>query len=169
MTLRRLAAELEDVVKQVPDVAETAIIGGQRRVILAAIDPAKLAARNLSLAGIIPVLQQANRQYRAGEIYSGNHRGAHRERRLSALGRGGGGGGARRLGGQADLSARRGGTLRRRRRSRQLRVFRRGAAASGQIGDEENAVTITVAKRPGTNAISLAETILEKVDPVKGA
>ncbi|MEZ5434640.1 MAG: efflux RND transporter permease subunit [Verrucomicrobiales bacterium] len=49
--LRRLAAEVEDAVKQVPDVAETRLIGGQRRNLRAVIDPVKLASRELSLAG----------------------------------------------------------------------------------------------------------------------
>ena len=66
VTLRRLAAELELAIKQVPDVAETALIGGERRAIRAIVDPTKLAARRLSLTGLVPILQQANRQTRSG-------------------------------------------------------------------------------------------------------
>ena len=36
------------------------------------LDPAKLASRNLSPVGLIPMLQQANRQYVAGGLTSNN-------------------------------------------------------------------------------------------------
>src|SRR5690242_4946294 len=63
LTLRRLAAQVDDAVKQVPLVAETTIIGGARRQVRILLDPARLASRNLSPAGLVPMLQQANRQY----------------------------------------------------------------------------------------------------------
>ena len=72
LTLRRLAAQIDDAVKQVPLVAETTIIGGARRELRVLLDPVKLASRNLSAAGLIPMLQQANRQFRAGELTSSN-------------------------------------------------------------------------------------------------
>ena len=42
LTLRRLAAQVDDAVKQVPQVAETQIIGGARRQIRVLVDPAQL-------------------------------------------------------------------------------------------------------------------------------
>src|SRR5204862_4895842 len=36
------------------------------------LDPAKLASRNLSPAGLIPMLRQANRQFRSGGLTSDN-------------------------------------------------------------------------------------------------
>lgn len=167
VTLRRLAAEIEDAVKQIPDVAETAIIGGERRSILVNVDPAKLAARNLSLAGIVPVLQQANRQSRAGEIVSGNtavlvESGAFLHSVEEA--------------GKVVLGAHDGKPI----YLRDVATLSDGAddptnyvlhgsgAASDGAGGEENAVTLTVAKRPGTNAISLAEEVLAKVESLKG-
>jgi len=167
VTLRRLGAELEDAVKQVADVAETTLIGGQRRTILAEVDPAKLAARNLSLGGIIPILQQANRQYRAGEFISGNTQvliesGAFLHSADEA--------------GNVVLGAYEGKPV----YLRDVATLSDGAddpvnyvlhghgAASGKTGGEENAVTLTVAKRPGTNAISLADEVLKKVEALKG-
>jgi multidrug efflux pump subunit AcrB len=61
-TLRRIMAEVDDAVKQVPLVAETALIGGERRQLRVLLDPAKLASRQLSAADIVPRLQSANRQ-----------------------------------------------------------------------------------------------------------
>jgi multidrug efflux pump subunit AcrB len=73
LTLRRLVAQVDDAVKQVPQVAETTIIGGAQRQVRVLLDPVKLAARNLSPAGLVPMLQQANRQYSAGGLTSDNH------------------------------------------------------------------------------------------------
>ena len=73
LTLRRLAAQVDDAVKQVPLVAETTIIGGAQRQLRVLLDPVRLAARNLSPAGLVPMLQQANRQYSAGNLTSDNH------------------------------------------------------------------------------------------------
>ncbi|MCB1234248.1 MAG: efflux RND transporter permease subunit, partial [Verrucomicrobiae bacterium] len=168
VTLRRLGAELEDAVKQVPDVAETTLIGGLRRTILASIDPAKLAARNLSLAGIVPILQQANRQYRAGDMTAGNaevviESGAfvHSAEEAGNVVLGAFDGKPVYLRDVATLSD---GAD----EPDNYVRFGEGAAAPGGRGEEENAVTLTVAKRPGTNAISLAEAVLEKVEALKG-
>ena len=72
LTLRRLVAQVDDAVKQVPLVSETTIIGGAHRQVRVLLDPAKLASRNLSPAGLVPMLQQANRQFTAGGLTSQN-------------------------------------------------------------------------------------------------
>jgi multidrug efflux pump subunit AcrB len=54
-------------------VAETTLIGGSRRTVRVLLDPVKLASRNLSPAGLVPMLQQANRQFRAGGLTTGNN------------------------------------------------------------------------------------------------
>ena len=72
LTLRRLAAQVEESVKQVPLVAETTLLGGSRRAVRVLLDPIKLASRNLSPAGLVPMLQQANRQFRAGGLTTAN-------------------------------------------------------------------------------------------------
>src|SRR5512141_1460823 len=70
LTLRRLVAQVDDAVKQVPLVAETTLIGGAQRQLRVLLDPVRLASRNLSPAGLVPMLRQANRQYTAGEVTS---------------------------------------------------------------------------------------------------
>ena len=42
--LRRIAAQLDDTIKQVPDVSAVTLIGGQRREVRIVLDPARLAA-----------------------------------------------------------------------------------------------------------------------------
>ena len=66
LTLRRLAAQVDDAVKSIPQVAETTLIGGTRRAVRVALDPAALAARRLSATDLIPLLEQANRPAHAG-------------------------------------------------------------------------------------------------------
>jgi len=72
LTLRRLVAQVDDAVKQVPLVAETTLIGGARRQVRVLLDPARLASRNLSPAGLVPMLRQANKQFAAGGLTSEN-------------------------------------------------------------------------------------------------
>jgi multidrug efflux pump subunit AcrB len=53
-------------------VAETTLIGGERRQLRVLLDPAKLASRQLSAADIVPRLQAANRQLMAGPLADHN-------------------------------------------------------------------------------------------------
>src|SRR3954470_13955673 len=62
LTLRRLVAQVDDAVKQVPLVAETMIIGGAKRQLRVLFDQLRLASRQLSVPEIVRMLGQANRQ-----------------------------------------------------------------------------------------------------------
>jgi multidrug efflux pump subunit AcrB len=70
--LRRAAAQLHDQIKEVRDVSEVKIIGGQRRQVRVVLDRAKMAAHNLAPAAVLPMLQQANRQLQSWSFSSGN-------------------------------------------------------------------------------------------------
>ena len=72
-TLRRIAAQVDDAIKTIPEVAETTLIGGQTRQIRVQLDPQRLASRNLSAAYLVPLLQQANTQAHTGAQSSDNH------------------------------------------------------------------------------------------------
>ena len=65
-TLRRIAAQVDDAIKSIPQVAETTLIGGERRQVRVQLDPQQLASRNLSAASLVPMLQQANAQAYTG-------------------------------------------------------------------------------------------------------
>jgi multidrug efflux pump subunit AcrB len=173
-TLRRVVAEVDDAIKQVPLVAETTLIGGERRQLRVLLDPTKLASRQLSAADVVPRLQSANRQLLAGPLIAHNHEvllqtgaflinaqdagnvvvGVHGDkpvylRDVAAI-----------VDGPEEPS--------------QYVFFGSGAAlrnrpsASPSLFVEESAVTLTVAKRPGANAISVAREVLKKVDTLKG-
>ena len=208
-TLRRIVAEVDDAVKQVPLVAETTIIGGERRQLRVLLDPAKLASRQLSAADIVPLLQSANRQLIAGPLTDNNREvllqtgsfltsakeagnvvvGVRGEkpiylRDVATIVDGpeepsqyvffGDGAAASH---SADfksavspVSNRQGvGGLETSAKSSGMQV---GKPAIQQIRnlryDEQPAVTLSIAKRPGANAISVAHEVLRKVEALRG-
>ena len=60
--LRRIAAQVDDTVKQVPDVSAVTLIGGQRREIRIVLDEGKLAAYNLSPLQVAGALGLSNQR-----------------------------------------------------------------------------------------------------------
>ncbi len=166
LMLRRLVAQVDDSIKQVPLVAETTIIGGEQREIRVLLDPVKLAARNLSPAGLVPMLQQANRQYSAGDLASDDHAivvetGAFLRSAADV--------------GNVVVGVYAGKPVYLRdvativdggEEPNQYVFFGTGAAAG--ISPAQPAVTLSIAKRPGANAISVARQVLRKVDLLKG-
>jgi multidrug efflux pump subunit AcrB len=169
LTLRRLVAQVDDAVKQVPQVAETTVIGGARRELRVLLDPARLASRGLSPVGIIPMLQQANRQFRSGELTTMNQamvietgaflRTAEEVRNVVV--------GA--LGGRP-IYLREVAEVLDGPEEPSNYVFHGWGAASNPAGAsrEEPAVTLAIGKRPGANAVSVAENVLQKVESLKG-
>jgi multidrug efflux pump subunit AcrB len=162
LTLRRLAAQVDESIKQVPLVAETTLLGGSRRAVRVMLDPVKLASRNLSPAGLVPMLQQANRQFRAGGLTTGNNEvlvetGAFLKTAEEV--------------GNVVIGVFSG-----------RPVYLREVAEIVDGGEEptqyvfhgsktndEPAVTLSIAKRPGANAISVADEVLQKVELLKGS
>ena len=166
LALRRLVAQVDDAVKQVPLVAETTIIGGAHRQLRVLLDPVKLAARNLSPAGLVPMLQQADRQYSAGNLTSNNHEiivetGAFL-RDAADVGNvvvGVYAGKPVYLRDVADI-------VDGAEEPSQYVFF--GSAAAHKVSADEPAVTLSIAKRPGANAITVANEVLKKIDTLKG-
>ncbi len=161
LMLRRVASQVDDVLKQVPLVAETILTGGAKREIRILLDPARLAARNLSPAGIVPMLQQANRQYRSGGLTANNQEiivetGAFLTNAAEV--------------GSVVVGVFGGKPV----YLREVAAIEDGAEEPSQyvlFGDrqgEEPAVTLSLAKRPGANAIAVAEEVLRKLDTLKG-
>ncbi len=167
LTLRRVAAEVDDAIKQVPLVAETMLIGGAKRQVRVLLDPVRLASRQLTVADVVPMLQQANREGVAGDLTRDN-----REVRLKTGGF---------LVDARDVGNVVVGVFQRRpvylrdvaeildgaEEPAQYVFFGAGAAVAARA-DEQAAVTLSVAKRPGANAIAVAHDVLKKVDSLKG-
>jgi multidrug efflux pump subunit AcrB len=164
-TLRRVAVLLQEQVKTVPDVSEVKIIGGQRRQLRVLLDPARMASRGIAPATVARMLAGANRELQAGSFSSGN-----REFLVSA------GGFLRSAEDVGDVVA--GVSDGRPVYLRDVATivdgpeepadhvfFGEGAGAGGSVVP---AVTLSVAKRKGTNAIAIADRVLEKIDGLKG-
>jgi multidrug efflux pump subunit AcrB len=169
LMLRRLAAQIEQEVKAVPLVAETQLIGGSRRQVRVQLDPVKLAARSLSPAGLVPMIQQGNRQFRAGGLTTNNSEvlvetGAFLKTAEDVGNVVVGVFSGRPVylkevaeivdGGEEPANY----------------VFYGLGAGAGEAtaAAEEAAVTLSIAKRPGANAISVADEVLRKVETLKG-
>ncbi|MFW5829800.1 MAG: efflux RND transporter permease subunit, partial [Planctomycetota bacterium] len=160
--LRRIAAEMQDAIKQVPKVAETSIIGGPQRQIRVQLDPVRLAAHQLSPAALVPVLRAANAQFKAGDLVTDN--------RVLSIESGGFFIDADDVAG-AVVGVFQGKPV----YLRDVATIVDGPAEVDTyvfFGDHERsgdpAVTLAVAKRPGTNAISVAEEVLAKVATLRG-
>lgn len=66
LTLRRLGAQLDEAVKTVDQTAETTLIGGVRRAVRVALDPAALAARGLTTETVNRAIAGANQAHKHG-------------------------------------------------------------------------------------------------------
>src|SRR5512146_1823178 len=70
--LRTIAGELEQSIKQLDDVSETKIIGGQPRQVRVVLDTQRLAAYGLTPGAVVGRLQQANSRGMAGSFARDN-------------------------------------------------------------------------------------------------
>ncbi len=173
--LRRVAAEIETVVKREDNVSLTTLIGGEKRELQVLLDPVRLSAYGLDIEQTANMLTAANREADAGSF----------------------------PGPEGQVLVRTGGFLKTAQdvasvvvgihngnpiyvrdvaevidgpgEPEQYVFFGMGAAAEVKHLDRGThakstypAVTLTVAKRKGTNAIAVAERILERVDKVRG-
>jgi multidrug efflux pump subunit AcrB len=169
-TLRRIAAQLHDQIKEVPDVSEVKIIGGQRRQIRVTLDQSRLAAFNVAPARIVPLLEQANRQLQAGSFASAN--------REFLIETGGFLSSADDVGNVVvgvsnnhpvylrDVSDISDGP-----EEPADYVFYGTGAHNETVSSSptiQPAVTLSISKRKGTNAIAVADRVLEKIETLKG-
>ncbi len=161
--LRSIAAQVTDVIKQVPDVSAVTLIGGQRRELRIVLDQAKLAGYNLTPMQVAGALGLSNRRLESGKFDSANReylletgeflRTADDVRNVVV--------------GVANGSP----------------VFVRNVAEVSDGGQEPTeyvrmarasdrqflpAVTIAVAKRKSTNAVVVSENVLRRIEPLKG-
>ena len=160
--LRRIAAQVDDAIKQVPDVSAVTLIGGQRREIRVELDEAHLAAYSLAPMQVIGALGASNQRLDAGAYASGN-----RELLLET---------GEFLRSADDVRGVVAGV------ANGKPVFVRDIAEVTDGGEEPSqyvrysaggsfdpAVTIAVSKRKGTNAVVVADNVLRRIEPLKGS
>lgn len=162
--LRRLAAQIEDEIKSIADVAETKLIGGTKRQLTIRFDPLSLAARNLTVNELAAKVKGANTQSHSGVLMALNHEiqlqtgtflGNSEEFGRIVIGVYGGkpvylDEVAEIIDGPEEPS---------------------DYVLYGQSGGSglDAAVTLSVAKRPGANAVTVVEDVLSKVEGLQGS
>lgn len=168
--LRRIAGELEDSLKKLDNVSETTIIGGQPRQVRVVLDTERLVAYGLTPGAVVSQLQGANNRGQAGSFARDN-----REFQVEA--------------GlffdhaedlqQVVVGIHNGHPVYLRDVAEKVAdgpaepdnyvLFASATGTTGQIANPEYpAVTITLAKRKGTNASIIADNVLERVHSLRG-
>ncbi|RMH54432.1 MAG: efflux RND transporter permease subunit [Candidatus Hydrogenedentota bacterium] len=188
--LREIGNEVLQELRAIPEVARSEIVGGRRREVRIQLDPGKLSAHNLSLFDVVQAIQGANEEIPSGELVSGNveypvrtgpfltsveevrsvvvgitrdRQGRERPVQVKDVGRVietpeepvsytriGFGPGAEWL---REHSGRKGGE---------------GAGARFVAGSEYPAVTLAIAKRKGSNAVTVARAVEERLESLRG-
>ena len=160
--LRALAGQLQESLKEVPDVSEITVLGGRPRQVTVDIDPAALAARALDPLAVHGALAASNLRAAGAQVVSDNR--------------------AARIEGGAWLDS-----------ADAVRSVVIGSAAGAPVhlgdvasvtdggaeptsyvqhhparGQSHPAVTLSIAKRKGVNAITLTQAVQRKLDTVRG-
>ena len=168
--LRRVAGELENSLKKLDDISETMIIGGQSRQVRIVLDTQRLAAYGLTPGSVVAQLQGANTRGQAGSFARDNREfqveaglfftqaddlkqvvvGVHSGRPVYL----------RDVVEKIDDGAA---------EPDNYVLFSNAKGSTRQATNPEYpAVTITLAKRKGTNASVIAENVLQRVKDLRG-
>jgi multidrug efflux pump subunit AcrB len=168
--LRRIAGELENSLKQLDDVSETSIIGGQPRQVRVVLDTQRLSAYGLTPAAVANQLQAANSRTEAGSFARDNQEfkveAGKFFTRVEDLQ-------------QVVVGVHSGRPVYLRDVAEKLEdgpaepdnyvMFANARGGVGQTaGADYPAATITLAKRKGTNATTISENVLERVNSLRG-
>jgi multidrug efflux pump subunit AcrB len=166
--LRRIAEVVEDEIKQLPNISETTIIGSKPKEIDILFDPAKLNAYNIMLPQVVQALQNANLSLPSGEFDKDNYRYKVRTGQF--------------LKSKEDVEN----VIAAVYNNAPIRIkdiakveegegeienyvqFGYGVASNQASKPIENAVSIAVAKKTGSNAVVVAENVIEKLNEMKG-
>ena len=168
--LRRIAGELEHSLKQLDDVSETTIIGGQRRTLRVVLNTERLAAYSLTPGSLVMQLGAADTRGLAGSFARGNQEfqveAGNFFTRPEELQ-------------QVVVGVHSGHPVYLRDVAEKIEdgpaepdsyvLFAGAKGATGSAANPEfPAVTITLAKRKGANATVISENALKKIDALRG-
>ncbi|UBF30636.1 efflux RND transporter permease subunit (plasmid) [Kovacikia minuta CCNUW1] len=167
--LRQIAAQLEEQIKQIPDVSETTIIGGQKRQLRVDLDPTRLNAFGLTPLEISKAFQTQNVELTSGAFNQNNQsflvrtqsfiRSAEDAKGLVVS-----------VANNQPVYLRDVATVVDGSEEPASYVFfgqGRGEVQNSKLSGETEAVTISIAKRSGANAIQVSHRVLHKLDQVK--
>ena len=160
--LRQFAAQLHDTLKELPDVSEVSILGGRARRVTIDLDPSALASRQLDPLAVQQALARANVRATGSGVVGGNETTTVEAGgwlgSIDAVRRvvvGVSGGAPVQLGDVAN-------------------VHDGGGEPDSYVlqhvkpGEAYPAVTLSIAKRKGTNAIALTRAVERKLETVRG-
>jgi multidrug efflux pump subunit AcrB len=159
--LRQMAGQLQETLKELPDISEIAIIGGRPRRVTVDLDPAALSARHLDPLSVRQAIARANVHTTAQGIVSENRATSIETGAWPAS-----------LDEVKNITVAADGTA----------VHLADVATVTDGGGEPDdyvmhyprpgqafpAVTLSIAKRKGTNAIALTRAVERKIDTVRG-
>lgn len=167
--LRRIAEVVEDEIKKVTNVSETTIIGSKPRNIEVKFDPVKLNAYNIMLPQVVQAVENANLSLPSGEFDRDNYRykvrtGAFLKTKEDVE--------------NVVVAVYNGSPI----RIKDIAKVEDGegeitnyvqfgygqAEGEKKLNPIQNAVTIAVAKKTGSNAVVVAEQIIDKLNDMKG-
>ena len=164
--LERVAHSLEAELKRVPGTREVSTIGGPGRALMVEIDPARMAGSGVTVADLRQALQSANLGLPVGELIAGNHSVAiesgpflsqasdvadlvvavHNARPVFLR----------------DVANVRDGAM-----PASRYVWHGVAGVDGAAGTEYPAVTLSITKKAGENAISVANAVMRRVEVLR--
>jgi len=160
--LRRVAAQLDDAIKQVGDVSAVTLIGGEKREVRVTLDVAKLNAYSVTPLQVLSSLEAANQRLNSGRFSTANKEFILETGEFLRT--------AQDVGDVVVTVA------------NGKPVYVRDVAQVSDGGEEPGqyvsyaeggafhpAVTIAVAKRKATNAIDVADNVLRRVEGLKGS
>jgi len=160
--IRQVAAQLRDELKEVPNVSAVEIIGGRPRQVTVEIDPARLASYSLDPVAAARALRAANVVPPASDVVSGNRSGLVQAGSWLVT--------ARDVA-NVVVGSRQGLPVR---LSDVAKVADADAEPTGYVtfvgrdGRAFPAVTLAIAKRKGTNAITIARGLESRIEALKG-
>ncbi len=183
-TLRRVASEVDREIKSIDDISQTQVIGGERREIRVLLDPTRMAGYGVAPAALLATLAQANQRLQSGEFAAANQEYKVETgdflRDADEVGRVVVGVSTGRPVYLRDVAEIRDGPE----EPANYVLFGYGSGAVAAVSDrrtavgtpplqsspmgESPAVTLTVSKRKGQNAVTVARRVMEKVESLKG-
>ena len=167
--LRQIAGELDNSLKQIDDVSETKIIGGQPRELRVVLDTQRLTAYGLMPGAVVSQLQNANNRGQVGsfardnrefQVEAGSFFTSIEDLRQAVVGVHGG----RPIYLRDVVEKLEDGPA----EPENYVLFGGARGAANQIAADYPAVTITLSKRRGTNATIISERVLERANALRG-
>ncbi len=170
-TLRRVASEVDRDIKSIDNVSETKVIGGERRQIRVLLDSGRMAGYGVAPAMIMGTIDRANQRLQAGQFAAANQEYNVETgdflRNADDVGRVVVGVSSGRPVYLRDVAEIRDGPE----EPANYVLFGYGPGAKAKSASamgESPAVTLTVSKRKGQNAVAVAQRVMEKVESLKG-